>query len=308
MRMPIYLTEVEYRQFKNHDEEQVAVGLRYIVVYASFKRACHFLAAVMCAMTCCWCHAATPTVTGSADTVVGLWYNPSPGNLPNVAWSLAGSAATSIRLATWQLSDGTLASALCMAATNGVNVQVALNLTGGSGTTQHAIARQLTASGGTVWSCNFPNHIANNFMSADGDYTLQGNYYFSPTATQIGSYLIAISGTNAATISNNTFNTLIATGTVTTAFIPAPREPAAEKITAWRTEILHPDLLRAMVRAGQRARIFPRRQPFDVFHAQPSPFLLSERGAISARQAMIFSRPRLTRRRDVSFLARVFRR
>jgi hypothetical protein len=166
--------------------------------------------------------ASPPTPGPTGDTVTGIYYGPQPV-MTGWAVALCTSAESSIKLATWQLTDGTLAGALCTASSRGVHVGVALDLTGGTRTLQHQLARQLVASGGTVWSCVFSHQIANNFLTADGSSTLLGNYYWSPTAAQIGSYLVTVSGTNAATQSQNTFATLIASGTVTTDFVPALR-------------------------------------------------------------------------------------
>lgn len=154
-----------------------------------------------------------PVPSGSKDVVVGVYYAPA-SLMSGLAVDLAGSASTSLRCASWKLTDGTLAAALCMASTRGVSVGVALDLTGGSATAQHLVANQIVASGGTVWSCSFPRHIANNFLTADGSYTIEGNYYWSPSAVQIGSYLLAVSGTSTAAVCGTTFGTLIASGTV----------------------------------------------------------------------------------------------
>ena len=170
--------------------------------------------------------ASPPSPTGTADRVVRIDYAPQ-SVMVGLAVSLAGSASTQIELATWKLTDGTLAGALCMAATNGVKVKVALDLSGGSNTAQHQIARQLTLSGGTVWACSFPKHLANNFITADGTYSIQGTYYYSPSAVQIGAYSMSISGTHAASVNQGTFAGLISGGTITMArnFSP-PLQPS----------------------------------------------------------------------------------
>ena len=171
---------------------------------------------------------ALPTPTGSADVVIKTIYAPSNPGPVSLAIGLASSASSSLRLATWQLSDSALATALCVAASRSVSVGVVLNLSGGTGTAEAILARQITASGGTVWKASFPNKIANNFLTGDSVYTDQGNYYFSPSAVQAGSYLTAISGTNAATVCASTFATLIASGTLTTALSRPALPPGLE--------------------------------------------------------------------------------
>ena len=155
---------------------------------------------------------ATPTPPHPANnTTVGLYYSGQSAQ----AVALSTSADTSITLATWRITDGTLCGALAVAASRGVAVQVAYNGSSGTSDAQYIATRGIVASGGTVYACEFPKKIANNFMAADGDYTLMGSYYYSPTAVQIGAYSIAVSGTGTASISATTFATLIATGTIT---------------------------------------------------------------------------------------------
>ena len=156
-----------------------------------------------------------PTPSGSGDRTVAIYFSPSTPPPAAAAYALAGSAASTITIASWQLTDGTLADSLCLAASRSVSVHVALDLSGGTGTRQWELARQIKASGGSVWNCPLPHKIANNFFSADGTYTLQGNYYYSPTAVQEGSYLTAISGTNAPAANAATFASLISGGTLT---------------------------------------------------------------------------------------------
>jgi phosphatidylserine/phosphatidylglycerophosphate/cardiolipin synthase-like enzyme len=158
--------------------------------------------------------AATPTPTGTKDIVTGIYYAPSNPPPSAVATALCGSAASSLTVATWSLQDRQLAAALCRSATAGLAVRVAIDASGGTDTTQSRLAQQIKASGGSVWRCNFPRKIANNFVTADGNYTATGNYYFSPTAQQIGSYLITISGTTAAYQSAVNFDSLISGGTL----------------------------------------------------------------------------------------------
>lgn len=167
----------------------------------------------------------TPSPSGSKDVVSAIYYAPNPAHLPGITTLLAGSAESSIRLATWKLTDGTLAAALSQASTRGVSVGVVLDLTGGTDTAQQQIARQLVSSGGTVYNAQFPRHIANNFMVADGNYSLQGNYYFSPTATQTGSYLLSVSGTHAASVNLTTWTTLAESGSMTMDFRTYRKNP-----------------------------------------------------------------------------------
>lgn len=169
----------------------------------------------MCTLLIAALVAATPTPpTGGTDQVIGIAYAPQAAMSGN-AMDLAGSAASTIYFATWKLGDTAVTNALCLASSRGVQVRVVLDLTGGTGTLQHQLARQIVASGGTCWNASFPSHVANNFLAADGNYTLQGNYYWSPNAIQTGSYLVSVSGTNAAAAAVATFNTLISGGTIT---------------------------------------------------------------------------------------------
>ena len=158
---------------------------------------------------------------GTANVVQAVYYAPDPAHLPAVAYALAGSAATTLDLATWAMSDSGLSTALCSAAGRGVKVATAFDVSSNTNSISLAIAKAIHASGGTAYSCKFPPHIANNFLTADGAYTLTGNYYFSPTALQIGSYLLAVSGTPAAAAAQVTFASLIASGTPVT-YLPEP--------------------------------------------------------------------------------------
>ena len=163
-----------------------------------------------------------PTPSGTGDTVLAAYFFPTTPTQSQLAVALAGSASSSLRLVTWELSDKPLASALSLAASSGKSVAAVLNLTGGTSVAQRVLARQLIASGGSVWSAIFPEKIANNFLEADGKYTLKGNSYWSPTAIQQGTYLLAISGTPTATTCIATFNTLVASGTRTLS-LPEPQ-------------------------------------------------------------------------------------
>ena len=165
-----------------------------------------------------------PPPSGGTDQVVGLAYAPS-STMSGLAVALAGSANTSIYFATWKLSDTAVANALCVAASRSVAVHVVLDLTGGTGTIQHQLARQIAASGGTCWNAPFPQHVANNFMTADSDYSVQGNYYWSPSAVQIGSYLLSVSGTPTAATNITNFGNLIASGTIVAFAAPATARP-----------------------------------------------------------------------------------
>ena len=160
--------------------------------------------------------ASTPTPPPTGNTVVNLYYDhQSPA-----AVALAGSSSTTIRLATWRLTDGTLCQALSIAASRGVNVQVAYDGSSGTNDAQYQATASIRATGGTVYACQFPKKITNNFLVGNGNYTLQGNYYYSPTAVQIGSYSMAVSGTEAAAAATTTFATLISGGTITAFLAP----------------------------------------------------------------------------------------
>lgn len=171
-----------------------------------------------------------PPAPATGNVVVGQYWQPGTPSGSFLECSLAGSASSSLKLATWKLSDTALATALAKSSTSGAKLQCVLDLTGGSNTTQHSIARQLVASGGTVWSVKLPQKIENNFLTCDGTYTLSGSYYPAPGAAQIGSYVLAVSGTTYAAAAATQFASLVATGTRYTAFAspPADDEYAAE--------------------------------------------------------------------------------
>lgn len=180
--------------------------------------ATHLIRAIEAFLSCLFliaiANANTPTPTGTADRVVSIYYAPDPVHLPGVAIALAGSATTSLKLATWNLRDTTLGTALSAAAARGVRVQAALNLSGGSQTIQHQLARALTSSGGTVWDCGGTRTIGSSLLTADGDYTCLGPYYYSPSAVQTGAYLLSVSGTHSASLAEARFTALISGGTL----------------------------------------------------------------------------------------------
>ena len=152
---------------------------------------------------------AAPPPPAYPDKVTGQYYAGDVAHVPACAISTVGSAETSIYMASWKLTDTTVSTALAVAATNGRSVNVALDLTGGTGTAQHQIATALAAAGATVYNVPIPRLIENNFIEIDGAYTVKGNYYYSPTAAQIGSYLLTISGTATATDAISTFTALV---------------------------------------------------------------------------------------------------
>ncbi len=152
---------------------------------------------------------AAPPPPAFPDKVMAEYFAGDMQHLPQIAISTAGSASTSIYLASWSLTDTRVSTALAMAATNGRSVNVALDLTGGTNTAQHQVARALTAAGATVYDVSIPHLIANNFLEIDGAFTLKGNYYWNSTAIQTGSYVLAISGTATAADSVTTFESLI---------------------------------------------------------------------------------------------------
>ena len=167
---------------------------------------------------------AAPPPPAYPDKVTAQYYAGDLAHVPACAISTVGSAETSIYMASWKLTDTTVSTALAMAATNGRSVNIALDLTGGTGTAQHHIATALAAAGATVYNVPIPRLIENNFIEIDGAYTVKGNYYYSPTATQIGSYLLTISGTATATDAISTFTALSAKTTSSAA--RRPHQPA----------------------------------------------------------------------------------
>jgi hypothetical protein len=173
---------------------------------------------------------AVPTPSGTGNTVVCYTLNHGLNEPAPLAIALAGSAAHSICFATWQLSNGSLALALAQAAENGVAVKVALDFTAGTASTQQQLATELKLSGGSVWNCHIPRRIENNFLEADGSYTLIGNYYYSTSAVQDGSYTESVSGYPLANSCTATFTALVSGGTLTSPehpILPPAPTPAA---------------------------------------------------------------------------------
>lgn len=157
--------------------------------------------------------ASPPTPSGSADVTLGVWYSPDPAHLPQVALDLAGSAEVSIFLATSRLTDAAFVSDLCTSATNSVAVHVAVLLPSSTTSAGWVQARRVVASGGTVTRVAAGVTIPSSFVVADGVGTVQGPYYFSPTAVQAGSYLMLVSGTHSAAVNVAKFASLISGGT-----------------------------------------------------------------------------------------------
>ena len=172
-------------------------------------------------------YAALPVTGGTAQTVVSLVYTPPYAPVATTAIAIAGSATTALYLAAWKLTDTAVGAALQKSATSGVAVGVVLDLTGGSNTLQHQIARALVSSGGTVWSAKFPNRIENNFLSDGQSYTQQGNATWSPTAVQQGHYTMVVAGTTAAAACKSQYLALVASGTRYTAYDTPAFNPLA---------------------------------------------------------------------------------
>ena len=172
-------------------------------------------------------YAALPVTGGTAQTVVSLVYTPPYAPVATTAIAIAGSATTALYLAAWKLTDTAVGAALQKSATSGVAVGAVLDLTGGSNTLQHQIARALVASGGTVWSAKFPNRIENNFLTDGQSYTQQGHATWSPTAVQQGHYTMVVAGTTAAASCKAQYMALVASGTRYTAYDTPAFNPLA---------------------------------------------------------------------------------
>lgn len=170
-----------------------------------------------------WSPSGTSSVSASdrytwnttADTPSAIYYSPGSGTLapgPRSAYLTAITSATSsITLSTWQLSDGTVAAALAYAASTGKTVNLVEDLNNRSGG-EPAFAQAIASAGGNVYNAPVPRTIQNNFLTTDETMTVQGNYYLSPTAVQIGSYAAVTSGTNTAYASSLQYGALILTG------------------------------------------------------------------------------------------------
>ena len=152
---------------------------------------------------------AAPPPPHYPDKVTAQYYAGDVAHVPACAISTVGSAETSIYMASWKLTDTTVSTALAVAATNGRSVNIALDLTGGTGTAQQPSRKSTHSRRMHGIQRAIPHLIENNFIEIDGAYTVKGNYYYSPTATQIGSYLLTISGTATATDAITTFTALI---------------------------------------------------------------------------------------------------
>lgn len=158
----------------------------------------------------------TSSISGAA---VYTWNN-APDKPTNVYYDiqcseqyllLAQAATSSITVSTWNLSDRTMGAALAHAASTGVTVNLVENLSNRSGP-EPAIAQEIASAGGNVYNSAVPRTIQNNFLTIDGRDSIQGNYYLSPTAVQIGSYAATISGSNTAFANQIQYGALILTG------------------------------------------------------------------------------------------------
>jgi hypothetical protein len=152
-----------------------------------------------------------PTPHPGPDRVLAVLYSGQAA----AATALTGSAASSIYCSTWRLTDGTLCAALALAASHGLAVHVVYDGTAGTNDANYIATAAIRASGGTVWAATMPHKIENQYLAADGIYTLQGNYYYSPTAVQIGAYSAAISGTATPFANITQFNAITSGGTIT---------------------------------------------------------------------------------------------
>ncbi len=174
-----------------------------------------------------------PHATGSADVVLvagggtsslsaadQYTWTTAPDKPTNVYYDiqcseqyllLAQAATSSITVSTWNLSDRTIGAALAHAASTGVTVNVVEDLSHRSGP-EPAIAKEIASAGGNVYDGPVPRTIQNNFLTIDGRDSIQGNYYLSPTAVQIGSYAATISGSNTAFANQLQYGALIRSG------------------------------------------------------------------------------------------------
>ena len=160
-----------------------------------------------------------PVPSGTADTILWQYYAPDSRLMPG-ALALVGSASTRIQIAAASFCSGSMCAALCKAASTGIAVTACLSITGGSNSCGFFHARQLVASGGTVYIGNYKHSAANRFINIDSTAVLQGTYYWSANAVQQGNVLTAVSGTNANALNESVFGILTETGTRYTASAP----------------------------------------------------------------------------------------
>ncbi|HUD75926.1 MAG TPA: phospholipase D-like domain-containing protein [Terracidiphilus sp.] len=124
-------------------------------------------------------------VSADVGTVNTFWA--PDANLKPTVLSLIGSATTSVYISSNDLVDADIVGSLCSASTRISSVVAVLNLSGG--TARSIAARSLNMAGVEVLSSTMTNTIPNHLLIVDGGTVGLGNFYWSDSAQQIGSYL-----------------------------------------------------------------------------------------------------------------------
>lgn len=125
---------------------------------------------------------------------------------------LISSGTSTVHIAANTLVDDRIVSSLATSASNGRSVVAVLNLSGG--TARSIAAQRLLAAGVTVYSSNMPDLLENHLLTVDGGTCAIGNYYWSPSAQQIGSYLNIVPDPTLTASMDSHFAGLVSGGTL----------------------------------------------------------------------------------------------
>jgi hypothetical protein len=160
--------------------------------------------------------AAATTIVGTLAAAdpgsITTYYAPDSRITPAVQSLLAASAGT-VNFAANDLTDPAITGSLAATSTRGVTVTACLNLSGGTART--IAANTLAAAGVTVYSSTMSNLIGNHVLTVDGGTCAIGNYYWSPTALQVGNYLAIVAEPTVTSQQNDKFAVLVASATLT---------------------------------------------------------------------------------------------
>lgn len=125
--------------------------------------------------------------------------------------AMINSATASITIASWQLSDSRVALAL-QAKGSSIPVKLVEQFSG-TNSVAYQLASNNVAQTGEVYWAHVPRTLDNNFIAVDGRKAILGNYYLSPSAVQIGSYAMQVSGTSSPAAAAAEYSALIIAGT-----------------------------------------------------------------------------------------------
>lgn len=138
-------------------------------------------------------------------------YSPD-SRLPAAAVDLVDTSSGTLQISANYLTDPRVIGSLCAASTRGQTVAAVLNLT--SGTSCKLAAQQLAAAGVTVFSSTMANTFGNHLLAVTPGTVAIGNYYWSPTALQIGNFLSIVADQSITTQYQNQFALLASGGTL----------------------------------------------------------------------------------------------